>query len=163
SVIGHITRHELRRYLNLTEIGNGFANRFLWTCVRRSKSLPEGGHVDDVEFEALIGRLNRAVKFASGVSELRRSDKARALWHKAYEELSEGKPGLLGAVTSRAEAQTMRVACLYALLDCSKVVKEVHLRAALAVWDYAEQSARHIFGDSLGDPLADELLRALRK
>jgi hypothetical protein len=162
SVIGHITSEELRRYMNRTEIGNGFANRFLWICVRRSKSLPEGGHLDDVEFEVLIDRLKRAVEFAKGVSEMRRSDKARALWHKVYAELSEGKPGLLGAVTSRAEAQTMRLACLYALLDSSKVIKEVHLRAALAVWEYAEKSARHIFGDSLGDPIVDELLKALR-
>jgi hypothetical protein len=36
------------------------------------------------------------------------------------------------------------------------------LNAALAVWDYCYQSAVHIFGDALGDPVADELLRALR-
>ena len=35
--------------------------------------------------------------------------------------------------------------------------------AALACWDYAEASARYIFGDSLGDPVADEILRALRE
>ena len=38
-----------------------------------------------------------------------------------------------------------------------------HLRAALACWEYAEASARFIFGDSLGDPVADEILRALRQ
>jgi hypothetical protein len=37
------------------------------------------------------------------------------------------------------------------------------LRAALAVWEYAEQSAEYIFGAIVGHPLADELLRALRK
>jgi hypothetical protein len=79
-----------------------------------------------------------------------------------YPELSEGRPGLLGAVVSRAEAQTMRLAMLYALLDCSRVIEPVHLRAALALWEYAEASARYIFGDALGDPLADELLAALR-
>ena len=38
-----------------------------------------------------------------------------------------------------------------------------HLRAALACWAYAERSARFIFGDTLGDPVADEILRALRQ
>ena len=37
-----------------------------------------------------------------------------------------------------------------------------HLLAALALWDYVERSAYFLFGDSLGDPLADDLLRLLR-
>src|SRR5262249_3045032 len=44
----------------------------------------------------------------------------------------------------------------------SRVAQPEHLCAALALWDYAEQSARYIFGDTLGDPVADELLRVLR-
>ena len=32
-----------------------------------------------------------------------------------------------------------------------------HLEAALAVWRYSLDSARWIFGDSLGDPTADEI------
>lgn len=51
---------------------------------------------------------------------------------------------------------------LYALLDGSDKIKEVHLKAGLAVWRYCEDSARYIFGDSIGDPFADEVLRALR-
>ncbi len=35
--------------------------------------------------------------------------------------------------------------------------------AALAVWEYCESSARFIFGNTLGDPVADEILRALRR
>ncbi len=35
---------------------------------------------------------------------------------------------------------------LYALLDCSATVEEEHLRAALAIWEYCEASARHLFG-----------------
>src|SRR5262249_39762309 len=74
----------------------------------------------------------------------------------------EGKPGLLGAVIARAEAQVMRLACLNALLDCSPIIRKEHLLAAIALWDYCEASARHVFGESLGDPVADELLRVLR-
>lgn len=47
----------------------------------------------------------------------------RALWQAIYHDLSEGKPGLLGAVLSRAEAQVLRLSVFYALLDKSDMVK----------------------------------------
>ena len=163
SLIGHITSNELRRYLDTTEAGNGFANRILWPCVRRSKSLPEGGNFESINFAPVIGHLREAIAVARVTGKIMRDEKARSLWIDVYDELSEGKPGLLGAITSRAEAQVMRLACLYALLDCEKVIRKHHLEAALALWRYCEDSARFIFGDSLGDPVADEILRALRK
>lgn len=43
------------------------------------------------------------------------------------------------------------------------VVTVEHLTAALALWEYCEASARYIFGQRLGDPVADELLQALRQ
>ncbi len=92
-----------------------------------------------------------------------RDDAARALWHEVYPSLSEGRAGLLGAMIARAEAQAMRLACIYALLDCSATVRVEHLRAALAVWRYCEDSARFIFGESLGDPMADEIIKLLRQ
>lgn len=162
SIIGHITGDELRRLLTNTAAGNGFANRFLWVCTCRSKSLPEGGDLQSVSFAVIIRRVQAAADFARTVETMRRNDEARAIWRDVYPELSEGKPGLLGAVTSRSESQTMRIACIFALLDCSSEVGAVHLRAALAVWAYCEDSARFIFGDSLGDPIADEILRELR-
>jgi len=100
----------------------------------------------------------RCAASAQGV--LKRDEDARALWGEVYPELSEGRPGLLGAATSRAEAQVMRLAVLYALLDLSAVIRLEHLRAALAMWKYCERSARYV-GSALGDPLADELLERL--
>ena len=35
-------------------------------------------------------------------------------------------------------------------------------QAALAVWRYAQDSARYIFGDAFGDRVADEILTELR-
>ena len=55
----------------------------------------------------------------------------------------------------------MRLALAYALLDGAENIDLPHIRAALAVWEYAEVSAAHIFGASLGDSVADEILRAL--
>ena len=162
SIIGHITKQELAKTLADTECANGFANRFLWVCVKRSKLLPEGGNAHLLDFDDLETRFKRAVEFAKDRAEIRRDPHARELWCDRYAQLSDGKPGLLGAVTSRAEALVMRLATIYAILDCSDLIRPDDLRAALAVWKYCEASAAYIFGDSLGDPVADENLRALR-
>lgn len=163
SILAHVTADELRRGLTGTEVANGFANRFLFVCARRSKVLPEGGALGDEEIHPLADELRQALRFASVQGILERDAEARALWAEVYGELSEGRPGLLGAATSRAEAQVMRLAVLYALLDQSSVVRAEQLRAALALWDYCLRSAAYVFGTALGDPLADELLDRLRR
>ena len=56
----------------------------------------------------------------------------------------------------------MRLAALYAVMGKSYKMEQEHLEAALALWDYAEASARHIFGDAMGDPVADQIFEALR-
>ena len=163
SIVGHVTQDELRRHLTETEQANGFGNRFLWVCVRRSKVLPRGGQVPEEVLTRLARKLENALKHADSVKEMRRSKKATKLWCDVYGELSEGKPGMLGALTSRAEAQTMRLAMVYALMDLSPLIRTEHLRAALALWSYVEASTRFIFGEALGDSLADEILTALRE
>ena len=163
SIIGHISKDELCRLIEATEASNGFCNRFLWLCVRRSKALPEGGHFDEATIAPLVKRLREATQFGCGLGEIKRNDEAREIWRTIYRDLSEGKPGLLGAVVSRGEALVMRLACLYSILDMSSVVRPEDLRAALALWEYCEDSAKYIFGQRLGDPIADALLAALRK
>ena len=91
------------------------------------------------------------------------SDKTRSMWAAIYSELSSAKPGLLGAVVARAEAQTIRLALIYALLDGSNQIDLPQLEAALAVWEYCEASAAHIFGNLIGDFIADEILCALHR
>ena len=162
SIIGHVTKDELLKYLTTTEAGNGFANRFLWVCVKRSKLLPNGGALHTVDLAPLIRRLNDAVRFGRTAGELRRDEEAGELWEEVYAQLSGDRLGLFGAVTTRAEAITLRLSCLYALLDCSPVVAQRHLIAALAVWRYCEDSARFIFGDAIGDSTADAILQALK-
>jgi hypothetical protein len=162
SMIGHITRDELLRYLDETEAGNGFGNRFLWIAVQRSKLLPRGAHFNNVNINTLVQRLNKALGFARVVGELTFDDDANEIWDSIYPELSEAKPGMLGSMIARGEAHTKRFASIYALLDESSVVRPEHLKAALALWDYAEASALWIFGSNLGDPIADEILTGLR-
>jgi len=70
---------------------------------------------------------------------------------------------LAGAATARAEAHVVRLALIYALLDCAQAIRLEHLEAALALWRYSAHSARWIFGDSLGDPTADEIWAAAKE
>jgi hypothetical protein len=135
----------------------------MWFCIKRSKALPDGGSLDGDDLIPLAGSVRQALEFARTVQLMRRDHGAREIWHRVYGGLSDGKPGLLRALTARAEAQVMRLALIYALLDRSPVIGAVHLTAALALWEYCEASVEHIFGDRLGDPVMDTILDGLRQ
>jgi hypothetical protein len=163
SVIGHITEQELRRALDDTSVANGFANRFLFACVTRSKFLPFGSKLDEEAIKAVAQKvLDVFHRFYVDEIEITMDEEASKLWGEVYRELSTGKPGMLGAIIARADAQTKRLALVYAVLDCSDTIKLPHLKAALAVTRYSEDSAAYIFGDALGDHVADEILRTIR-
>lgn len=51
---------------------------------------------------------------------------------------------------------------VYALVDGSNVITKAHLLAALALVHYSEKTVAYIFGETLGDPIADKVLQALR-
>ncbi|NPU98092.1 MAG: hypothetical protein HPY51_12860 [Candidatus Omnitrophica bacterium] len=111
----------------------------------------------------IVIRLHHALEHARGVGEMGMTEAAWVIWEGLYEGLTRDIPGLFGLVTARAEAQIRRLACLYALLDPSGIVDVPHLKAALAVWRYAEDSARYIFGDATGNPVADTIMTHLRQ
>ena len=106
--------------------------------------------------------LGYAIKFADALDGIGMNQEARGIWEKVYPVLSEGWPGMFGAVTGRAEAQVLRLALLYALLDKSREIVAAHLLAAISIWEYCAASAKFTFGSSLGDPVADEILSAVR-
>lgn len=161
SIVAHVTADELLRHVGATEIANGFLNRFLLIAVRRSRLLPDGGQLDSATITTLTETLKDVAEHARCTGQLHLDQKARALWWQHYPHLSAARPGLWGAATARAEAHTVRLALIYALLDNKPRISVTHLKAALAVWDYAARSALYIFGDNLGDPMADEIRRAL--
>src|SRR5262249_3255281 len=161
SIIGHITIDELSTRLTRTDAANGFANRFLYPLVRRSKELPFGGSLDDSVTVKLGERLRERIENAKSIGRVEMTTAAREQWKAIYSNLSAAQPGLLGAVVARGEAQVVRLALIYALLDGAGQIDVPHLKAALAFWEYCESSAAFIFGDLLGDPVADEIAPAL--
>jgi Protein of unknown function (DUF3987) len=164
SALTGITAEELVRRMPDTDLANGFMNRFLIVAVMRARSRPRPRAIPatfdrdwgDTFREALAFTRKHPGPLAWGKA-------AGKLWDHAYvEQLSVERAGLAGAACARAEAHALRLSMVYALLDCSKTIESEHVEAALALWRYCEQSARLIFGDRLGDPVADAILRELR-
>lgn len=66
-------------------------------------------------------------------------EEARAEWVHQYPILTQERPGLYGAATARAEAQVMRLALIYALLDRSRRLSLTVAEACEALgvsWDF---------------------------
>lgn len=161
--VGHITRPELADLLQRSDIWNGLANRILWLCVRRPRIVPVPEIMSDSVVTALAHSVRNIVDHARTISEVTWSNEAREYWIRFYPDLSVDHPGAFGAVTARAEAQIQRLALLYALIDRSPVIEYRHLLASVAVWDYAQESARLIFAGASQDPVLDKIVAALQK
>jgi hypothetical protein len=110
SIVGHITIDELLAKMDRTSMANGYANRFLFACVRRARLLPYGGDLDESAVRELAMRTRERITLAREVSRVTMGADAREVWEQAYRALSQGRPGLLGAIMGRAEAQTIRLA-----------------------------------------------------
>jgi hypothetical protein len=161
-VVGHITVDELRRKLDRVSMANGFANRFLFAYGRRTKLLPHGSALDETVLAELGEATRTAIVVARERGRITMTPDAYELWKEIYLGLQIEVPGLLGHITARGDAQTLRLAMMYALLDQADQIDCVHLRAGLAMWQFSEACAKVIFSDTTGDPLTDGILQALR-
>ena len=162
TIVGHITETELKKHLSEVETANGFANRFLWFVCRRSKFIPEPFRPDPAATAQYHAAILEAVRYAITVGEMQRDDEARELWRSVYASFDDMPGGLCGAMTARAAPHVIRLSMIYALTECSPVVKLRHLKAALAVWDYSVRSVRYLFGESTGNAVADDILALLK-
>lgn len=166
SIIGHITRHELTKNLRSSEMANGFANRFLFICTKRSKELPFGGNIEEVDFTSLLKRLQQAVDFGKKITEKVDFDEsAKKIWAHVYGKLTSPKSvsPLLNNITSRMAPQVLRLALLYAVLDCSSKIKRPHLLAALSIAGYSRASCEYIFGNEINDELSEKIYSHIKK
>lgn len=159
TITPQITPAELVDKLTATDVANGLANRYMFTCSRMSKVLPEGSAPPKDELDAFGDRLNRAYtslhKATLGKAELKRTSAAKKLWeteyHRRFAERREQDESPVKSLLARWHANTARLSVIYALLDGRLEIDEVHVRAALAAWDYIEAGTEHIFGSEVGD------------
>jgi hypothetical protein len=163
SVLGHVTGTELGRLLTSTEQSNGFANRFLWVYTYRARRLPHGGALDAATLSRLGKRLAAVVRSAQNFGQVTMTEPAKRRWEVIYDEIADQElPGIAAALTNRAEAQTLRLALLYAALDASPRIDVAQLEAGWAAWRYCQASVLHIWRDATGDLDLDRLVTALR-
>jgi len=161
SIIGNITLEELRLLLTSNDINNGFGNRFLWACAKRSQLLPFGGHVDMNALHNLAMKAAHYINAAQHFGECTWTADGASLWAKCYGSLGESKEGIVGAMSSRSEPQTRRLALIFALLDGSNRIDVPHLKAALEVWRYCQESVEFCFGTSTGNSVGNKILSML--
>jgi hypothetical protein len=148
TVVGHITPAELVARLHSADLAGGSINRLLMVLSKRSKCLPEGGNLPAHVLQDAVDRLTAAKDKAQTLRECSRTAVAEARWGELYGELVRNRgDGREAQATARAVPQVLRLALLYALLDASSEVDVEHIEAAVALWRYAEASARYIFGD----------------
>jgi hypothetical protein len=157
-LIGHMTARELRNCSRRISIARGFPSRCLFVACRRTQLLPHGGDENPLGKTGLKDRLAQALEHARGTGELRLHPGARKRWSNMYIEMSKrSMEGASGALTARAEAHSMRLAVIYALLDGASSIRVEHLEAAFALWGYAARSAVWALGDATGVPLAEQI------
>jgi len=163
SMLAHITAEELGATLTGIQAANGFANRFLFACAKRSQLLPSGGKLDRDAVTRIGEPLRDIISHVKALDEIQRSTAADRLWDDRYRELARDEPdGLLGGVVSRGEAQLLRLSLVYALLDGSSRIEPDHIEAAWAMWTYCRESAGWLFGGRTGNGDADRIMVFLR-
>lgn len=161
-IAGHITRDELTKQMGGGELRNGFANRFLWCCARRRQRVPFPATLDGDKVSELASRIARAIAKAREVGPVHLAPDARDTWLEAYPKLTEEQGGAYGAATSRGEAQVLRLALIYALLDGEATIRAVHLNAALALWSYCDASAKYLFEQPEDGRWTQKVIEALK-
>jgi hypothetical protein len=65
SIVAHITEDELKSRIARTDLANGFANRFLFALIKRSKELPFGGNLTDSEILHLGTQVGQIIEGAN--------------------------------------------------------------------------------------------------
>lgn len=147
TLIGHVTPRELRDRMTSSEVFGGGVNRMLVIATRRARLLPEGGNLPTELVQDIAGTLGERVRRLSALHEVPFTPDARESWAPIYEDLSRPRPdGPVAALLARSRPMVLRIALVYALLDGSPAVDAVHLRAARALWQYAEESIHWLYG-----------------
>ena len=157
----HITIEELDKKLNDVEAFNGFANRFLWCCAKRSKYVPFPEPMAEKELWPIQLKLIEIIKRFKSPYEMRLSDYAKQLWSAVYKRISKDHGGLVGTVINRGEAQVLRLSMIYALLGNSVTIDSNHLNSALSFWEYCEDSAKFIFSGRESKSYKEVILKSL--
>ncbi|MBU0656322.1 MAG: replication-relaxation family protein [Gammaproteobacteria bacterium] len=156
--VGHITYEELVKRLEQSEYSSALASRIIWICVRRSKIVPVPESIPVGRMLNYADAVAKAIQFSSDTNELSLSPASLDIWSNMAVSLAkESSP-----MSERARVQVLRMAGIFALLDCTDRVMPQHLEAASHIWRYSVGSIAYIFENDENED-AHKLLTALRK
>lgn len=174
TVVAGTSKEELLAQCEAADAESGTLNRFVFVCCRRSKLLPQGGHFFKLTRSDTWKELQRRFNQNTALIEsdpiiIERDIEATEDWglnetpdRGMYKALSESRTGLWGSVTARAAQQVIRIALITTIINGSRQLRREHQDAGFEIWRYCDDSSRHIFGDSLDDPTAAEIMNSLR-
>jgi hypothetical protein len=155
SIIGSTTPSLAKATLPIGADKSGDGNRIIWCYTKRTQLSPQGGPLINWAEETLNHNGSSEsilVYFYEAISKARASrliplaKNARKFWDCLYLRLeNDQRSDFLGGMTARAAAHIRRMAMILALLDKEDAVSVKHLKAAEAIWDYSQESARFIF------------------
>jgi len=158
-IIGHVTPGELRIRLKEAQLVGGTMNRFLPVASRRTKLRPDGGNIPEEILDEFGAHLAGSLDHGWSASRIERTGAADRLWRAQYPHLRRSRPdGQVASMLARGVPQVLRLSLVYALADGSGVIDEPHLRAALALWTYAEDTAEWMFGTEVDTGEVEDLV-----
>lgn len=167
AIIGHITFNEFNKEITETDVANGLLNRFLYCLSERSKLLPHGGNLHKVDISEISLTLGKVLSFLDSMDSIQMvmSEEASKLWEVIYKELTTKSYGndKIDNLNARTEPHTLRIAAIYALLDCKKVIEVPHLKAAYALVKYSEDSLNYLYSSKEGAQIPTKIEQFLKR
>jgi hypothetical protein len=168
SLIGHTTPDELLDTLKIVNLSNGLANRVLWCAARRTGDMPNAEELDWKAHQDIFDRLKRIFQQRHANTDtpkhFPRVQDAKEYWDSLYRRLNAQKHNsVMDNVLGRDTSHILKVALIFAITDEVQDIRPQHLKAALAVVDFCQNSARWIFGQATGNKLANNILWQLRR
>ena len=153
-----ITPDELRRRLEPGSHRSGSANRWLYVpVVRRAVHIEDAPPVLPRELQTALVKARdggaRRVDFEPAAT-------ARLSEYAAF--VVTNSSGLACDLVKRYQTIAARLAMVHAALERDSVVRLAYLDRALALTEYARRGFLWVFGQTVGSPLADLLLRYLQ-
>ena len=100
NIVTHITMQELAVCLAEVQAFNGFGNRFLWICARRSKFVALPSPMPENELAPIQRELWRIIAKAQKSGAIGMTSQCREYWKSIYPDLSREHTGLVGNIIS---------------------------------------------------------------
>lgn len=166
AMIAHITDDELADSFGGTDLKNGFANRIAWIGTF-PRSISVTVHDNDLpsslrdDLRAMLAWVAAIPKPLIGGVTHQIEPVARTLLADAGRTYSDGV-GLAPFLCRRLDTIAARFALVFACFDHERVIAPIHVEAALAITDYARDTARWLWPETTGDEKADFVLQHLR-